>query len=558
LGSQSAMLALPPATADHFPADACELCEWLFPHLAGLYVEQVQPAGEGVVMQARSRAAGAACPACGAWSSRVHSGYVRTVADGPAGGRPVVIRLAVRRFLCRNPACQSVTFAEQVDGLTGRYLRRSLPLLGLLAQVGLALAGRAGARLAATLGAAAHRTTLLRLVAALPEPGIGAAPQILGVDDFALRKGHVYGTVLVDIAAGEAIDLLPDREAGTLETWLKAHRGAQVICRDRAGGYAEGARDGAPEAIQVADRWHLWHNLGEYAEKAVAAHRGCLTRPEDGNGGPASPGNATPQAEPEGLRDVCGRERPLVARTRDRHAAVHGLLAAGHSEREAARILGLSRGTVHRFAAAASAGELLGKATSRQTKLDRYKPFLRQRWNEGITSAVALHAELQAKGWQGSVQAVERYVRPFRAMTAAPPPGPVVPSTRQITRWLLSRPATLTDDERGQLVGVQDRCPHLNALTGHVRSFAEMMTQRRGEQELEGWLTAVEGGDQPELRSFANGIRRDQQAVTAGLTLPYSSAAVEGNVTRIKMIKRQMYGRAGFALLRKRVILHPG
>ena len=400
MGSQSAMLSLPPATADHPPVAACrvsELCEWLFPHLAGLYIEQVQPAGAGVVMRARSRAAGAACPACGAWSSRVHSGYVRTVADGPAGGRPVVIRLTVRRFLCRNPACQSVTFAEQVDGLTGQYLRRSLPLLGLLAQVGLALAGRAGARLAAALGTAAHRTTLLRLVAALPEPGIGAAPQILGVDDFALRKGRVYGTVLVDIATGEAIDLLPDREAGTLETWLKAHPGAQVICRDRAGNYAEGARDGAPDATQVADRWHLWHNLGEYAEKAVAAHRGCLTRPagaaEDGSGGSASPGQRTPSAEPEGQRDVCGRERPLVARTRDRHAAIHGMLAAGHSERAAARILGLSKNTVHRYAAAATAGELLVKATSRASRLDRYKPYLRQRWNEGITTATVLHAE---------------------------------------------------------------------------------------------------------------------------------------------------------------------
>jgi transposase len=301
----------------------------------------------------------------------------------------------------------------------------------------------------------------------------------------------------------------------------------------------------------------LWHNLGEYVEKAVAAHRGCLMRPP---GGPAtgSGGPATPAAEPEGLRDVCGRDRRLVARTRDRHGAVHGLLAAGHSQREAARILGLSRNTVNRFAATASAGELLVKVTSRESKLDRYKPYLRQRWNEGITTATVLHAELQARGWQGSVQAVERYVRPFRAMTAAPPPGPVVPKTRQITRWLLSHPDNLDDDERAQLANIQDHCPHLDALAAHVRSFAEIMTRRRGQHQLETWLTAAEADDQPELHSFANGIRRDQQAVTAGLTLPYSSAAVEGNVTRIKMIKRQMYGRADLALLRKRVILHPG
>jgi transposase len=558
LPSQSARCAFLCVTV---PGTAC-LHDFL-PHLDGLHVDRVTSTGGGVEIEARCRSAGAACPACGAWSSRVHSGYARTVADSPAGGRPVLIRLRVRRFFCASPACERFTFAEQVEGLTGRYLRRSLPLLGLLAQIGLVLAGRAGARLAAVLGVAVHRATLLRLVAALPEPELGAAPEVTGVDDFALRKGRVYGTVLVDVGTGKAIELLADREASTWEAWLVAHPGARVICRDRAGNYAEGARRGAPDAIQVADRWHLWHNLGEYAEKAVAAHRGCLTGPP---GAPGSSGQQTaqpaaepaePAAGPEGLRDVCGRERRLVARTRDRHAAVHGLLAAGHSERDTARILGLARGTVHRFASTPSAEELLVKATTRATKLDRYKPYLRQRWNEGITSAAALHAELQAKGWQGSMQAVERYVRPFRAMTAAPPPGPVIPATRQIARWLLTHPDNLDADEKTQLSEIQEQCPHLNALAGHVRAFAEMMTRRQGEQDLETWLTRAEAGDLPELRSFANGIRRDQQAVTNGLTLPYSSAAVEGTVTKIKMLKRQMYGRAGFALLRKRVILHP-
>jgi len=575
LESQSATLALPPATADRSPVAAWggdELCGWLFPHLRGLRVERIAPAGAGVVIEARSRAPGAACPACGTWSSRVHSGYVRTVADGPAGGRPVVIQLAVRRLFCGNPACEAVTFAEQVEGLTGRYLRRSLPLLGLLAQIALALAGRAGARLAAVLGAAVHRTTLLRLVAAWPDPGIGEAPEVLGVDDFALRKGHVYGTVLVDIATGEAIDLLPDREAGTFEAWLKAHPGAQVICRDRAGAYAEGARAGAPEAIQVADRWHLWHNLAGYAEKTVVAHRACLTQPENHDDdtraaaagsapaqAPPAPGPAGPlPAEPDGLRDVCGRERRLVTRTRERHAAVQDLLTAGQSLGAISRILSLDRKTVQRFAREPDVEKLLVKATSRETRLDPFKPLINQRWNEGITDASVLHAELQARGWRGSAQAVRRYVRPFRRQAAAPPPAPAVPKARQITRWLLSRPDHLQPGEQDQLAAVQDRCPHLDALAGHVRSFAEMMTGRHGDRQLEDWLTTVEADDQPHLHSFAAGIRTDQQAVTNGLTLPYSSGKVEGNVNRIKMIKRQMYGRAGFGLLRKRVILHPG
>ena len=533
----------------------------LFPHLAGLRVHRVEDAGDAVMIVASCQAGSACCPRCGQASARVHGGYARTVADGAAAGRPVLIVLQVRRFRCRNPQCPAVTFAEQAEGVSARYRRRSVPLLGMLAGFGLELAGRGAARLAGTLGIAVHPATVLRLVAAAPEPEVTAAPEVLGAGDFALAKGQVYGTVLVDMRTGDTVDLLPDREAATLEAWLTAHPGAGIICRDRAGNYAEGARAGAPAAIQVADRWHLRHNLAEYAEKTVAGHRGCLKDQAAGGDGNAAPGTAgtleqepSGQAEggqvpPDGYMDACGRQRRLVTRTRERYAEIRGRLDAGESLSAISRATRLDRKTVQRFARAGSAGELPGKATSRESKLDQFTPYLHRRWNEGVTDAAALHAELREQGWAGSEQTVRRYVRPFRQAPAAPGPAPAVPKTRQITRWLLTRPDHLRADEQAQLQAIRARCPHIDALAGHVTAFAEMMTARTGSRDLEAWLAAVEADDRSGLRSLAAGIRNDQQAVTNGLTLHWNSGRVEGTVNKIKMIKRQMYGRAGFDLL---------
>jgi hypothetical protein len=267
------------------------------------------------------------------------------------------------------------------------------------------------------------------------------------VDDIAKRKGHSYATVLMDMGSHRLIDMLPDREADTLAGWLRARPGIEVICRDRGGAYARAARDAAPAALQVADRFHLWQDLAEAVEKTVLACLAALSPPPPAPDTPettaaldapaAAPG--TP-AEPDGFRDMHGHERRLVARHRERYAVVQALRAEGCSIREIARRLDLNRDTAVKFASAASIDELLVKATSRPSILDSFKPYLGQRWNQGITSATALHEEIRARGWTGDVQAVRRYLRQFRtadgrdrkaraktqltAPAAPPPPNP--------------------------------------------------------------------------------------------------------------------------------------
>ncbi|WP_283780412.1 ISL3 family transposase [Nocardia sputi] len=516
----------------------------------------VRAAGSTVRIDAATGEDPVRCPGCGTLSGRVHSRYQRRLSDTSITGREVVIGLRVRRLFCGNSDCGKTTFVEQVPQLAARHARRTLILQRALCAVGLALGGRAGARLTRQLAATVSRMTLLRQIRALPDPR-HPIPRVLGVDDFALRRGHNYGTILIDMQTRRPIEVLDDRTADTLAAWLQAHPGVEIVCRDRAGAYAEGAAVGAPDAVQVADRWHIWRNLGEAVERTVARHRASLA---------AAITDSEPRDRPA-LTEVAAeihrgplaphqRQDRTAVRTRQRWSEVHALLAQGETIRAISRQLGLARGTARRFARAESADELLvnNRTGYRVSVLDAYKTDLHRRWNEGCTNASQLFEEIKSCGYQGSEKMVRTYLQPFRTLAHIPAPPRKPPAVRKVVSWIMTNPDTIAAEHRDGLESILAVSPELAALTGHVRAFAEIMGERRG-RDLERWMAAVDADDQLALHSFVRGLRRDQDAVVAGLTMSWNSGAVEGHVNRIKMLKRQMFGRAKTDLLRKRILL---
>ncbi|MFF3495246.1 ISL3 family transposase [Streptomyces sp. NPDC002795] len=518
----------------------------VFDGIDDVEVEAVTAAFGTVEVMARGRAAGAACPDCDRFSDRVHDRYQRRLKDLPLAEQGFVIRLTVRRFICGVADCPRRTFAEPFSRLAVPYARFTARLNHALERVGLALAGRAGARLAAQLGFGVGRMTLLRRVVSLPDPRF-STPRVLGVDDFAIRRGQTYSTVLTSVEDHRVVDVLPTREAGPLAAWLTRHPGVEIICRDRAGAYAEGARRGAPDALQVADRFHLWQGLGRAVETCVAAHRECLRNPSPTGMLPGAtrpdPGRSQDDSAPVGRR----AERKKAA-----HALVHELLAQGHSRRAIARHLGWGLNTVLRYANAACWQDTIRDSLPRPSRLDPYKPYLERRFAEGCTSVTRLHGELIAANAPVTYQMVRAHIASLRRTPAGAAPRP--PSVRQVTGWLTRHPTALAEEDRAALKDVLARCPELDKAAEHVRGFGEILTDRLG-STLPTWIDAVDASQLPGLTGFALHLHRDFDAVKAGLTLDWNSGSIEGAVNRIKKIKRQLYGRAGFELLRKMILL---
>ncbi|MFJ5731517.1 transposase [Streptomyces paradoxus] len=282
-------------------------------------------------------------------------------------------------------------------------------------------------------------------------------------------------------------------------------------------------------------------------ETCVATHRDCLRNALASGVSPESTGGASPRPKDDSKPVGRRAERKKAA-----HALVHELLAQGHSRRAIARHLGWGLNTVLRYANAACWQDTIRENRPRPSRLDPYKPYLERRFAEGCTSVTRLHGELVAEQAPVTYAMVRAHIATLRGAPPAAPPR--APSVRQVTGWLTRHPATLTEEDRADLKEVLARCPELDKAAGHVRAFGEILTDRLG-STLPTWIDAVDASQLPGLTGFALHLLRDLDAGTAGLTLDWSSGSIEGAVNRIKKIKRQLYGRAGFDLLRKMILL---
>jgi transposase len=499
----------------------------VFSGLSDLVIEDVVDAGEVIAVQARTRDGAVACPGCGTQTARVHGYHERSAADVPAGGRRVLVRVRVRRMRCPVPDCKVQTFREQVPGVLERYQRRTARLAGQVAAAARELAGRAGARLLPALGILVSRHTALRALLRIPLPAL-VVPRVLGIDDFALRRGSVYATVLIDAETGRRVDVVPGRTADVTEKWLRGHPGVEIVCRDGSGAYGEAVRQALPSAVQVSDRWHLWHGLGEAVRKEVAAHSACWAK-----GIPLQ----------EGKRAATTLER--WQQVRDLRARNVGLL-------DCARRLNLSLNTVKRYDRASEPQRLQRVPKYRPTLVDPHRDYLRKRRAEqpAVPVQQLLH-EIRERGYQGSSNLLVRYINQGRLDSDRPHLSP-----RRAARILLTRPDRLTAGQQETLAGLEGACPEMTALAGLIRSFAALLAPDPGNHaRLRQWIAGARDADLPCVHSFTRGLDLDIQAATAALTLPYHNGRTEGVNTRTKMIKRQMYGRAGFTLLRHRILL---
>ncbi|CAM3263759.1 ISL3 family transposase ISMex26 [Methylobacterium mesophilicum] len=504
----------------------------------GLVIDHVE-IGSGLTITARPVATLARCPSCDRPSSRIHSRYTRTLSDLPVAGRPVVIDVGVRRLRCVGIDCRTRIFAERLGpDLAATYARRTARLDCIVRHLGLALGGRPAACFARRLMVPASRDTMLRTVRRRAVRPV-ERPSVIGIDDCAFRRGQRYGTLVCDLERRRVIALLPDRESSTVETWLAAHPEITIVARDRGGGYGEATARALPHALQVADRWHLMENASaaflDAVRKSMAAIRIAV-------------GAAT--VDPERLTCAERLQYDGYLRREATGEAILALSRQGMPIKKIARTTGHSRKLV-RDVLRGLTGDVF---RARQSSLDAHLPRLDAEWAAGCRNGAELWRRLRANGFTGSLRVVGEWATRRRRSERAPEGAPSrVPSARILSRLTTTGRDSLTKAEAVLVATIEGEVPRLDEARALLSRFQTMIRERR-RSDLDTW---IEAAARSLLASFAGGLLKDKAAVAAALTQPWSNGQTEGQITRLKLVKRQMFGRAKLDLLEARLIGTP-
>jgi transposase len=535
----------------------------LLPDAPGLVLEGALRERDATVLVLQSAVATARCPLCRGPSSCVHSRYRRAPKDLPWGGRPVRLMLRVRRFFCGARSCERRIFVERLPEVVAPHARVTNRLAALLSAITFALGGEAGSRLAERVGVRASPATLISLIRRTPLAAPRAAPRVLGVDDWTHRKGHRYGTALVDLEGRRLVELLPDRTSETLRSWLEAHPGAEVVSRDRSEIYAAGAREGAPEATQVADRWHLLSNRRKTVERAFDRHLGRIERvvlpvAEPAGGKPAA--TVLPAKGANRRRRYLEEQRARAqAKRLARYREIRKRHAKGEYLTTIARDLGIDYKTARKYALSDEC-PTRKPLPPRRRRLDPYEPYLKARWAEGCRNGRALCRGIVDHGYKGAKTQVAEFVAGLRRAEpgrASRPPRSragraLTPHAASVL--LLRRPERRDEAQLEALARSKGAHPEIAAAASLTERFARIVRERRGDDLLGGWLADAEASGVREIARLARDARKDEAAMVARCTLPWSNGQTEGQITRPKATKCSMYGRAKFDLLRMRAL----
>ncbi len=491
----------------------------------------------------------ACCPHCRTVSRSRHSAYTRRVRDLPWQGLEVEIRINAHKYRCRNPKCRQRIFAERVNGVVATHARRTKRLENVIRLVGYSTGGLPGSRLLDRLAIHVSDDTVLRIVK-ISVPAVGETQPIhhLGVDDWAWRKGQNYGTILVDLERRRVVDLLPDRSARNLASWLADRPAVQTVNRDRCGTYAEGAANGAPQAVQIADRFHLVVNFSEAVQRVLESHRRELELPA------ADCEHQTPPDTPAPKPESAAQRMKSVRRCRrlERYQQVIELHNRGHSQVAIGEALGMSRKTVRRWLRSQGFPERK-PPSGRHSHVREFDEYLRRRWEQRCHNATQLFREIRARGYRGSRQMVSHYVSSWRAEQKAKPKPRQRLAPKDVAILICKRPERRLPEQQDLLECLATVHPHIQQLSGLALEFREALQSKDGARML-AWIRNAASSADASIARFAQGLCRDRNAVIAAVESSWNSGQVEGQVNRLKALKRQMYGRAGFSLLRARVL----